>query len=111
MPRSPQYNKDEIIQLITTARERVVQEEKIAGPSDTVWADLSEQLRGTVKPKTLYTIVKLNRYDSWKILGIHSENNESDDITDEVQEIKSNKNVEIDLEAESDNCSDDKKTH
>lgn len=70
-----------------------------------MWADLSEQLKGTVKSQTLYTIVKLNIHDSWKIVGIHSENIESDDNTDEAQEIQSSKIVEIDLEAESVDCS------
>lgn len=109
MPRPPQYDRDEVIQVFTTARDRIIYDEKIVGPTDPVWADLSKQLGGTVKPKTLYTIVKLNRHDSWKILGIHSENNGSDESTDEVQEIQSNENVENDLEAESVDSSDEKK--
>lgn len=46
MPRPPQYDRDEVIQAITAARDRILNDKKIAGPTDPVWSELSEQLRG-----------------------------------------------------------------
>lgn len=41
-------------------------------PSDTVWRELSQNLKGVMSSKALYTLVKRNGHNIWQHLGLES---------------------------------------
>lgn len=70
MPRKPSCESDDIIKVISAAKEQIIIGQNIAVPSKKVWADLSQQLDNKVSAKNLYTFVKTNRHNIWQILEL-----------------------------------------
>ena len=81
MPRPSAWDKEEVINVLKAAKHSVVTEHGIAGPTNTVWKQLSDLLRGEMSPKNMYTFVKLNRH-CWETLEIKNEESEEPDCTD-----------------------------
>ena len=82
MPRPSAWDKEEVINVLKAAKHSVVTEHGIAGPTNTVWKQLSDLLRGEMSPKNMYTFVKLNRHNCWETLEIKNEESEEPDCTD-----------------------------
>lgn len=70
MPRRPACGSDDIIKVISAAKEQIITRQNIAVPSEKVWVDLSQQLNNKVLPKNLYTFVKTNRHNIRQILKL-----------------------------------------
>lgn len=72
MPRVPKVPKEEVVKIILEKKTQVVTDGKIAVPSDTVWRELSQNLKGVMSSKALYTLVKRNGHNIWQHLGLES---------------------------------------
>lgn len=82
MPKKSGVDTLAVLDLLSTSKEALIIDGKIANPTHQIWTELSNQLDQKISAKGLYTFVKLDRHNSWSILGLNSQSSESE-ATDE----------------------------
>lgn len=100
MPPHPSVTDEDLVRVLT-GRGNILRdrEGKIQGPSKQIWKDLAEELSigdKSIQPKNIYTIVKLNRRNSWQILGWSQTEEQHPTIEDVLSEEQQSSESDLD---------------
>src|SRR5277367_6592843 len=83
MPRLPTVRPETAIACLKKHKHEIISGGKIAVPTNEIWTTIAKEISGDdesstsrINPKTLYTLVRNNRYNVWEEIG-YSEDQET----------------------------------
>lgn len=101
MPKKKYLEPDRIIDAIIAAKSEIVSENGfIQPPSNLVWFRIAQILEGKYNPKSIYILVKTNKYNLLEKLGLRKEDDNQNNLSTVIETYDETTKDEITIDAE-----------